>query len=73
MERFTYDVESTVLTNDEYRAFADFVHATVHLQEQHSVSGVLVNVTAPRSNLFCDGVQRSARRMWKTAIPAESE
>jgi hypothetical protein len=71
MERYTYDVESTELTNNEHRAFATLVQNLVHLVDQHSVSGVLSNVTAPRSELFCDGLQRSARRMWKTAVSAE--
>jgi hypothetical protein len=68
MERFTFDVESTALTNEEHRAFATIVQNLVHLVDQHSVSGVLAGVTAPRAKTFCDGLQRSAQRMWKPQI-----
>lgn len=68
MERFTYDVESMVLTNDELRGFANVVQNLVHLSTQHYVSLMLGSNRAPQLDSACDNVQRRARQMWRTAV-----
>jgi hypothetical protein len=71
MERFTYDVESMVLTNDELRGFANIVQNLVHLNTQHYVALMLGANKSPQPEQACDNVQRRARQMWRTAINTE--
>lgn len=71
MERYTYDVESTMLTNDEHRSFAHAVQALCYLSTQHNISMTLAEVKQPCTLLTMDNVQRRTRTMWRTAINAE--
>jgi hypothetical protein len=71
MERYTYDVESTMLTNDEHRAFAYAVQTLCYLTTQHNISMALAEVKSPCTLTAMDNVQRRARQMWRTAINAE--
>jgi len=68
MRKFTHDVESISLTEDEWVAFAHVIQDLCHLHLQHVVSQRLEQVTHPVGTIPCDGTQRRAREMWKTAI-----
>jgi hypothetical protein len=65
--RYTYDVESTELTDEEHRAFATAVQALCKVDIQHALSIKLSSIKVPCSTAAADYVQRIARTMWQTA------
>lgn len=68
MQKFTYDVESITLSDDDMAKFAHTVQGLCHLHTQHQVCLILEQIKQPIPEFGCDTAQRWARRMWKTAI-----
>jgi hypothetical protein len=64
--RYTYDVESTELTDEEHRAFATAVQAVCKVDIQHALSIRLAMIKVPCGNSSADYIQRFARTMWQT-------
>lgn len=73
MKKFTYDVESMQLTDDEAAKFAHLAQELCHLHFQHKVSLILEQIQRPIPEFGCDTAQRWARKMWKTAIVSRAE
>jgi hypothetical protein len=67
MDRFTYDVETTALTDEEHRVFATCVQSLCKVDIQHALSIKLSSIKVPCSSAAADYVQRFARTMWQTA------
>lgn len=68
MKKFTHDIESVSLSDEEMASFAHIVQDLCHLHIQHQVCMILEQVKQPIPESGCDMAQRWARRMWKTAI-----
>ena len=68
MRAFTWDVESTDLTDSELVAFSQLVTEACHTSIQASLSAQLAMVTRPYQETTIDAVQRQARQLWRTAL-----
>jgi len=70
MDRFTYDVESTVLSTDVLNAYAETVRFLAHAQLQHELSEKLARNKSKLGSCDQDRFQRRARQMWRTEVRA---
>jgi predicted ATPase len=68
MKGFTFDVESCVLDEHEYHAFAILVHHEVQLITQHELSCDLAQISREQGLLSCDRFQLKCNRMWRTEV-----
>jgi tRNA U38,U39,U40 pseudouridine synthase TruA len=65
MRPFTYDVESTDLTDEEVSAFAHLVQFTCHRDFQHDLSTWLSKVARKLPSSVCDYTARQVQEMWR--------
>lgn len=68
MSRYTYDVESVELTDEECDEFATFVQFACHTDGAHVLAMWLSGVTRPQPSSVQDYAQRQARFIWRTQL-----